>query len=112
MEPLITKEQLEKCIKSGMDFREISIKYQCSVSTVKKYKREYGLASPRSMNHCRNHRLHKVEYRSDIRDIGKLRALAEAGWSIKKLMMEFGCPAEYILDVCRQNDIKVRYASY
>lgn len=41
-----------------------------------------------------------------IEDIGMVRALRKAGWSIKKLAQEFKCTEERMVQVMRKEGIK------
>lgn len=48
----------------------------------------------------------EVDYRNrKIEDIGMLRALRRAGWSHKRLAVEFRCTEERIAEVMEENRI-------
>lgn len=52
--------------------------------------------------------LERTEYvfsHREIKDIGMLRALRKAGWSMEKLGLEFHCTAERVAEVMRKEGI-------
>lgn len=52
--------------------------------------------------------LEKTEYvfsHREIKDIGMLRALRKAGWSMEKLGLEFHCTAERVGEIMRKEGI-------